>query len=251
MEWSDDAIILAQRRHGESSAIVSLLTSGRGRQSGLIRGARGRAARGFLQPGSRVKATWRARLAEHLGTIAWEPLAPVPADVLDDAARLAGLAAALCIADAALPEREPQHAVYAGLLALLSSLADDEVWPSALVKWEVGLLQALGYGLDLSACAATGAKDDLAYVSPRSGRAVSHSAGEAYRQRLLALPAFLLTAGATGSRGQALAGLELTGYFLERNVFRAHGRALPPARQRLIDILRRGLASPRGAAFPP
>ena len=129
-----------------------------------------------------------------------------------------------------LPEREPHEAVHAGLLAVLASLADEEVWPSALVKWELGLLQALGYGLDLSACAATGATDDLAYVSPRSGRAVSRAAGAPYHGRLLALPAFLHTPGAIGSRAEAATGLELTGYFLERNVFRAHGRALPPAR---------------------
>lgn len=239
MEWSDDAVILALRRHGESSAIASLLTAGHGRQSGLIRGARGRAARGFLQPGSRIRATWRARLAEHLGTIAWEPLAAVSADVLDDAARLAALAAACAVADAVLPEREPQDAVYVGLLAVVASLADDAVWPSALVKWERGLLQALGYGLDLDRCAATGTTDDLAYVSPRSGRAVSRAAGAPYHGRLLVLPEFLRTPGAVGSRAEAVAGLELTGHFLERNVFRAHGRGLPPARLRLVEILRR------------
>ena len=239
MEWNDDGVILGLRRHGETSAIVSLLTQGRGRQSGLVRGARSRASRGFLQPGSRVRATWRARLAEHLGTIACEPLAPVPPDALEDPGRLAALAAVCAVADAALPEREPHGAVYVGLLALLASLADDAVWPSALVKWELGLLQALGYGLDLSACAATGATSDLAYVSPRSGRAVGRAAGAPYHDRLLALPQFLCTPGAAGSRAEAVAGLQLTGYFLERNVFRAHGKALPPARARLLDILRR------------
>jgi DNA repair protein RecO (recombination protein O) len=147
------------------------------------------------------------------------------------------------LADAALPEREPHAAVHAGLLAVLACLADDEVWPSALVKWELGLLQALGYGLDLSACAATGATDDLAYVSPRSGRAVSRAAGAPYHGRLLALPAFLREPGAAGSRAEAVTGLELTGHFLERNVFRAHGRALPPARLRLLDVLRRTAGS--------
>lgn len=250
MEWTDEAIILGLRRHGESSAIVSLLTRSRGRQSGLIRGARGRTARGFLQPGSLIRATWRARLAEHLGTVGWEPVAAVPADVLDDAGRLAGLAAACAVADAALPEREPQDAVHAGLLVLLQSLSDDAVWPSALVKWEAGLLQALGYGLDLSACAATGTTDDLAYVSPRSGRAVSRAAGVPYHRRLLPLPAFLLTPGAVGSRAEAIAGLELTGYFLERNVFRIGGRGLPPARLRLVEILRRAEASAAKLATP-
>jgi DNA repair protein RecO (recombination protein O) len=143
------------------------------------------------------------------------------------------------VADAALSEREPQDAVYLGLLAVVASLADDAVWPSALVKWERGLLQALGYGLDLDRCAATGTTGDLAYVSPRSGRAVSRAAGAPYHGRLLVLPEFLRTAGAVGSRPEALAGLELTGHFLERNVFRADGRGLPPARLRLVEILRR------------
>lgn len=244
MEWTDDAIILSLRQHGESSAVVSLLTRDHGRQAGLVRGARSRRARGFLQPGSGIRAIWRARLADHLGTITWEPGVQRTTDLLEHPARLAALASACAVADAALPEREPQAAVFAGMLALLASLADDAVWPSAAVKWELGLLQALGYGLDLSACAATGSRDDLVYVSPRSGRAVSRAAGAPYHDRLLALPPFLLAPGATGTAAEAVAGLALTGYFLERNVFRMRGRGLPAARLRLLDRLRRA-ASPR------
>jgi DNA repair protein RecO (recombination protein O) len=239
MEWTDDAVILALRSHGETSAIVSLLTASRGRQSGLVRGARSRDARGFLQPGSKIRATWRARLAEHLGTVTWEPVGAVSADVLAGPARLAALSAACAVADAALPEREPHGEVCIGMLALLASLDDDAVWPSAAVKWELGLLQALGYGLDLSSCAATGSTADLAYVSPRTGRAVSRAAGAPYRERLLALPGFLLIPGAAGTAAEAVVGLELTGYFLERNVLRARGSGLPSPRLRLLEILRR------------
>lgn len=249
MEWTDDAIVLSLRRHGESSAIASLLTHEHGRQAGLVRGARGRAARGFLQPGSSIRATWRARLAEHLGTIAWEPGVRVAPDVLDSPGQLAALSSACAIADAALPEREPHAEIFAATVALLASLADDAVWPSAAVKWELGLLQALGYGLDLSACAATGRNDDLVYVSPRSGRAVCRAAGAPYRDRLLALPPFLLAPGGLADTvAEALAGFVLTGYFLERNIFAARGRGLPPARLRLVDHLRRSAPGDGGPA---
>ncbi len=247
MEWTDDAIILSLRRHGESSGVISLLTRDHGCQAGLVRGARGRTARGFLQPGSLIRATWRARLAEHLGTISWEPGARVMTDVIENAGRLAALASVCAVADAALPEREPQAAVFAGTLALLASFAEDAIWPSAAVKWELGLLQALGYGLDLSACAATGSRGDLIYVSPRSGRAVSRAAGTPYHDRLLTLPPFLLVPGGAGTAAEAVAGLELTGYFLERNVFRGRGRGLPPARLRLLDLLRRAASGKGGA----
>lgn len=243
MEWTDDAIVLALRRHGESSAIASLLTRGRGRQAGLVRGAKSRSARGHLQPGTVVRATWRARLAEHLGTLTWEPLAGIPAGVLDDPGRLAALSAVCAVANAALPEREAHGAVHDGLIGVLASLDDDAVWPSATVKWELGLLGALGFGLDLSACAVTGVTDELLFVSPRSGRAVSREAGEPYRDRLLALPAFLRLPGALGSPPEAIAGLTLTGHFLERHVFRATGRGLPPARLRLIEVMRRAAAA--------
>lgn len=244
MEWIDDAVVLALRRHGETSAIVSLLTRERGRQSGLVRGVRGRSARGYLQPGAVVRATWRARLAEHLGTIVWEPIAALPAGVLDDPGRLAALSSVCAVANAALPERDAHEDVYDASLAVLASLDDDAVWPSAMVKWELGLLGALGFGLDLGACAATGVTTELAFVSPRSGRAVSRAAGEPYRDRLLALPRFLQQPGASGSAAEALAGLTLTGYFLERHVFRVYGRGLPPARLRLIELMRRTAAGP-------
>ncbi|MFQ5765775.1 MAG: DNA repair protein RecO, partial [Rhodospirillales bacterium] len=169
MDWTDDGIVLSARKHGETSAIVTLLTRAHGRHLGLVRGGAGKRARGMLQPGNRVQARWRARLPEHLGTFTCELTEAFAAASLRDRLKLAGLSAACAMADAALPEREPHAAVFEGLLALLSVLQDED-WPSAYVKWEMGLLGELGFGLDLSACAATGTNDQLAYVSPKSGR---------------------------------------------------------------------------------
>jgi len=243
MEWIDEGIVLSARKHGETSAVVTLLTRAHGRHAGLVRGGTGKTARGVLQPGNRVAARWRARLAEHLGLLACEMTHPFAAAVLDHPDRLAALAAACAVADAALPEREPCPEVYDGLLALLGAIEDD-VWPVAYVRWELGLLAALGFGLDLSECAASGRNDQLAYVSPRSGRAVSLAAGEPYRGRLLALPPFLTAGGGNGAEAVAvLDGLRLTGHFLERHVFApTGGGALPAARRRLEERLRRATA---------
>lgn len=237
IDWTDDGIVLAARKHGETSAIVTLLTRGHGRHLGLVRGGAGRRARGVLQPGNRVHARWRARLGEHLGAFTCELTHAVAASLLKDRLRLAGLSAACAIAEATLPEREPHPKVYDDLAGLLAALPDAD-WPSAYVRWELALLADLGFGLDLSACAATGRNDQLAYVSPKSGRAVSLAAGEPYRQKLLELPAFVLSPGAVGGPEDIARGLKLTGYFLERNVFRHLDKGLPPARQRLAQRLR-------------
>ncbi len=234
MQWSDEGIVLSARRHGESAVILSLLTRDHGRHAGLVRGGAGRRARGQYQPGNRVDATWRARLAEHLGNYTCEPLGGAVATLLDDPARLAGLAAACAVSEAALPEREPHPAAFAGLAALIEGL-EGEVWAQAYVQWEVEMLRELGYGLDLSTCAATGSNDGLAYVSPKSGRAVSRSAGEPYHDRLLSLPGFLIGENGGAVLAEVAAGLRLTGYFLDRHVFAPHDRTLPPARLRLAD----------------
>lgn len=235
MEWTDQGILLTLRRHGESSVIVTLLTQQHGRHAGLIRGGTGKASRGALQPGNRLLVTWKARLAEHLGLITWDILTPHGTRWLDDPRRLAGLSAACAMAEATLPEQEPIPAAHDGLAALLESLAEDD-WPSLYVQWELGLLAELGYGLDLTRCAATGATDHLVYVSPRSGRAVSAAAGEPYHDRLLPLPRFLL-APQPASQTDVLDGLRLTGHFLERRVLAPHGRSLPPARARMVQRL--------------
>lgn len=237
MDWTDDGIVLSARKHGETSAIVALLTRAHGRHLGLVRGGAGKRARGVLQPGNRVEARWRARLADHLGTFICEMTEAVAAPLMKDRLRLAGLSAACAMAESVLPEREPHPAVYEALVALLAAIGGGG-WPSAYVKWELGLLSELGFGLDLSACAATGANDQLAYVSPKSGRAVSLAAGEPYKDVLLVLPPFLLRAGAGGAPEEVAQGLKLTGYFLEKNVFRHLNRGLPAARIRLADRLR-------------
>ena len=236
MEWSDEGIVLSARRHGEAAAIVSLLTRNHGRHAGLVRGGAGRRLRGVLQPGNRVAARWRARLAEHLGTLTCELSAAFAAPLLDDPLRLAGLSSACALADATLPEREPHGAVHDGLLHLIGALSGDD-WPRLYVTWEVDLLRALGFGLDLERCAATGRNDSLAFVSPRTGRAVSLSAGQPYRDRLLALPSFLAGEAATDRPSDIVDGLTLTAYFLEHRVLAAAGLRLPAARRRLAERL--------------
>ncbi|MSO92937.1 MAG: DNA repair protein RecO [Rhodospirillales bacterium] len=232
MDWTDEGIVLAARKHGETAAIVSVLTREHGRHPGLVRGGAGKRARGVLQPGNRVQARWRARLPEHLGTYTLELMAASGAAFLDDRLKLAGLTAALAVAETTLPEREAHAAVYEGLSGLLAALADD-AWPAAYVRWEIALLTDLGYGLDLSRCAATGAREDLAYVSPKTGRAVSRAAGAPYRERLFLLPAFLIGGGDGFAPVDVANGLKLTRHFLEQHVYSHRDRGLPAARQRL------------------
>jgi DNA repair protein RecO (recombination protein O) len=240
MEWSDEAIVLATRPHGETGVIASLLTERHGRHAGFIPGGVSRKARPLWQPGNLLAVTWKARLAEQLGHYGAELSEPYAARALDDAAALAGLAAACAVIDAALPEREPHPAMFAGFRALLGALGYDG-WPAIYVRLELGLLQELGFGLDLESCALTGTREELAYVSPRTGRAVSRAAAEPYKEKLLALPSFLSTGLAGGGlpedRDQLVKGLELTGYFLERHVFWPHNKALPAARSRFMELV--------------
>ncbi len=235
LEWTDDAIVLEARPHGESGAVVSLLTERHGRHAGFVRGGQGRQMRPVLQPGNAVRATWNARLAEHMGNLSLELTGAHAAAVLDDRARLAALAAATAVCDRALPEREPHPASYHGLLALIDALSGDH-WPEAYVQWELLLLKDLGYGLDLERCAAGGANDQLAYVSPRTGRAVSLAAAEPYLDRLLPLPGFLIGRGGGGPQ-EVAAGLRLTAHFLARNVFHPQDRDLPSARKRFSEAM--------------
>ena len=240
MEWRDEGIVLGLRPNGESAAVVTLLTREHGRHAGLAQGANGRRGRSAYQTGNRVQAVWRARLGEQLGSFSCELIEAHGGRLIDDPLRLAALASAAALAEAALPEREPHRSVYDRLLALLQSLEHDDQatrWPEAYVHWELALLTDLGFGLDLSRCAATGVTADLAYVSPRSGRAVSREAAAPYRDRLLPLPPFLSGAGPVQA-GDLLGGLALTGYFLEQHIF-PQPKGLPPARGRLVDLLGR------------
>lgn len=236
MEWRDRGFVLAARPYGESAQIVELLTQGHGRHLGLVRGGQSRKRRGLFEPGNEVAAVWRGRLAEHLGTLACELVGAHAARLIDEPDRLAGLAAATALLSATLPEREPHADVFAAFAALIAALEEAGDWPARYVLWERDLLAALGFGLDLSRCAATGATADLAYVSPKSGRAVSRDAGLSYRDRLLPLPAFLWRAAPAAAADLAL-GLQLTGFFLLRHLLSPQRRALPPARARLLSRL--------------
>jgi len=246
MDWSDDALVLSARRHGETSAIVTLLTRERGAHAGLVKGGFSKRSRATIEPGNRVHATWRARLAEHLGNYHLETVHSHGAELLDTPDRLAGMAAALAVSAAALPEREPHPALYEVLGAFLDALEHGDIsghvegWGSLYVKWELGLLQELGFRLDLQHCAATGATEDLVWVSPKSGRAVSREAGAPYAAQMLPLPKFVREEGETAETvTQVLQGLKLTGYFLERHIFAPHDKHMPQARARLVERLAR------------
>lgn len=241
MEWSDDAIVLSVRGHGETSAIVDVLTREHGRHAGLVRGGASRKSRATLQPGNSLHVVWRARLAEHLGSYAAEPARLRSGQLMEHRAALAGLNAFAAVAAAVLPEREPHRAVYEAALVLLEAMTDGEFadWAPLYVRWEAGLLDELGFGLDLSQCAATGATDDLTHVSPRSGRAVSRGAAEPYRERLFALPAFLLGSQNSVTAADLMAGLQLTGHFLHERVLAPHGKRMPAARGTLEELAAR------------
>lgn len=235
MDWTDRGIVLSARKHGETSLIVQLLTERHGRHGGLVRGGASSRARGLYQPGNLLAVHWRARLSEHLGNFSCEMITSTAATLLDNGGKLAALSSAAALTETALAEREPHADVFESFSGLIEALAAAE-WAPAYVQFELGLLASLGFGLDLERCAATGTNDNLAFVSPKTGRAVSLSAGEAWRDKLLALPRFLL-AGEAPAPGDVGQGLALTGYFLERHVFAPHGKRLPAARLRLGERL--------------
>jgi DNA repair protein RecO (recombination protein O) len=242
MLWTDEGVLLTVRRHGESGAIVSVFTARHGRHAGLVRGGFGRRARPVYQQGNVLHITWRARLSEHLGAISGELKAPLAARLMSDPPRLGVLAAACALLEATLPERDPHPDLYVTVRALLEQLDHDRAWLEAYVRFELALLAELGFGLDLSRCAVTGTSEDLIYVSPSSGRAVSRSGAGRYADRLLALPPFLL-GHASADASQLTAGLRLTGAFLRRHLFDASDRPLPEARDRLLVRLARSTES--------
>lgn len=229
--------MLAARAHGETGAIVEVLTARHGRWVAHVAGGASRRMKPILQPGSRVRMSYRARVADQLGSARLEGEGEGASALFDDPLALAGLAAAAAVVAGALPEREPHAGAFFAMETLVAALAHPEIWPAVLVRFEMGLLQELGFGLDLSRCAVTGSADDLVWVSPRTGRAVSAAAGEPYRDRLLPLPPFLLSAQGGLAPGDIGAGLTLTGRFLQDFVFAALNRPLPPARARLIERL--------------
>ncbi len=240
MEWAAQGLVLAVRAHGESAAIVEIFTEAQGRHAGVVRGGMGRRMAPVLMPGNEVAAVWRARLGEHLGHFTIEPLRARAAALMTDRRALAGLSAICAMISRALPEREPHGGLYAATLVLLDALATVPDWPVLYLRWECGLLADLGFGLDLGACAVTGARDGLAFVSPRTGRAVTAEAARGWEDKLLPLPQCLLRPGPADPADLA-AGLRLTGHFLNRGLCADPGsRPLPEARARLVDLLSRG-----------
>ncbi len=237
MHWSDEGVILSVRPHGETASVVELLTRAHGRHLALVHGGRSRRLRPVLQIGNQVDVTWKARLAEHLGHATVGLRRGFAAEAMETPVALAGLTSLAALARL-LPERDPHPNLYEVTLFVLGFLDDDSVWPALYVRWELALLDELGFGLDLSECAATGSNDQLIYVSPKSGRAVSASAGEPYRDKLLALPQFLTQSRQGGVTGEDVRiGLALTGYFLESRVLTPHDTPMPEARQRLMALL--------------
>jgi DNA repair protein RecO (recombination protein O) len=243
MEWRDEGIILGTRRHGETSAILEVMTGAHGRHLGLVRGGRGRRMQPVLQPGNRVELYWRARLDEHLGVFQVEPLELNAARLFDSAVAVFGLqtlAAHLRL----LPERDPHRTLYETLGLVIGHLDDPVAAAELLIRFELLVLDELGFGLDLSQCAATGSHEDLAYVSPKTGRAVSRAAGSPWQDRLLALPAFLQRGGGRrGSPAEIDVAFRLTGFFFGRHVYEARGIEPPEARAAFLSALSRQFAN--------
>ncbi len=236
MQWTDEGIVLGVRRHGETGTVLEALTAAHGRHLGLVHGGRSRRMQPVLQPGNRVSLTWRARLDDGLGAYAVEPIDSAVSRLIGSPLALYGITHMAGLLRL-LPERDPHPELYAATRILIDKLDDSDIAPPLMVRFELAILAELGFGLDLGACAATGSNDALIYVSPRTGRAVSASAGEPYRDRLLPLPAFL--------RGEGLGpddvskGFTLTGYFLGQHIWGPRALPVPEERGRFIASSRR------------
>jgi len=239
MEWSSPGIVLSSRPYGENDVVLELLTPDHGRHMGLVRGGTSRRNRPSLQPGNTLDVHWRGRLAEHLGTYTAELSRARAGALMESRAGLAGLNAFAAICGAALPERQPYPSVFVVAEILLDGMAENDPahWLPLYARWEAGLLEALGFGLDLSECAATGSTEELIYVSPRSGRAVSKAGAGIYADRLFRLPPFLTGQGSDPSPEEVAAALALTGHFLQTRVLEPHGEEMPQARIRLDSLL--------------
>ena len=236
MDWSAQGFVISVRPHGETSAIVNVFTREQGRHAGLVRGGRSRRMRPILQAGNRVHIDWQARLSEHLGHFVIEAVDARAAIIMQDRRALAALNSISALLMEALPEREVHHGLFQVYEILLDNMDDEAVWPALYVRFEVALLQALGYGLDLDSCAATGSKDNLTHVSPRSGRAVCEEAAQPYIDKLYRLPGFL-NGNAQINDTDIADGLSLSGYFLESRIFHAMNKPMPDARIRFVEEL--------------
>ncbi len=237
MRWADDGIFLLGRPHGELSVIADIFTRANGRARGLVKGGRSRRIRPILQTGNGLKVEWRARLDDQLGVYKAELTEPTASRVFDDKLSLAGVTALAALLQV-LPERDPHPGLFDAAKACLGA-AGDEAFPASLIRFELRYLDELGFGLNLTACAATGRTDDLAYVSPKSGQSVTREAGEPYHDRLLPLPAFLIKAPGPDQPSPAdlQAAFALTGHFLRVHVFEETGRPIPKAREEFTRLL--------------
>jgi DNA repair protein RecO (recombination protein O) len=241
MEWRDQGILLSSRRHGETSAIIEVFTPTHGRHAGVVRGGTSRKIAPILQPGAQLDVMWRARLEDHIGAFTVEPVRSRAAVAMSDRLALAGLNAVTALVGFSLPEREVHLPLYHRTEALLDLLDHGDIWPLAYLRWELSLLEELGYGLDLTACAVTGATEGLAYVSPKSGRAVSKAGAGEWAERLLPLPDVLRGVG-TAQNAEIVEAFRTTGYFLtEHLAANLGGKPLPPARARFIEAFIRSL----------
>ena len=239
MEWREEGVLLARRRHGENAAIIEVFTEGHGRHAGIVRGGAGRKLAPVLQPGTQVDVSWRARLEDHLGAFTVEPVASRAATLMGDRKALAGLNALTALLSFALPEREAHAALYHRTLAVLDMMGESEFWPLAYVRWELFLLEELGFGLDLGRCAVTDRSDNLVFVSPKSGRAVSRVGAGEWASKMLPLSPALIGEG-EGSPEDIRDALTVTGHFLQNWVATSLGnKALPEARARLVELLAR------------
>ncbi len=248
MQWQDEGIILSVRKFSERDATISLLSREHGCYRSVVKGAFTKPKRGICQSGNLVSAHWNARLPEHMGTLQCELIRPVAALLLNDPLRLACMGSLTTLLDTALAERDPHPALYRETAAFLSGLSDiyphrpeqnpQFDWLANYVRLELFLLQEMGFGLDLSVCAATGRREDLCYVSPKTGRAVTREAGAPYQEKLLPLPSFLLD-GSAPDPVEILDGLRLCGYFFEHRLLASRERKMPAARVRYVDMQRR------------
>jgi DNA repair protein RecO (recombination protein O) len=239
IEWRDEGALIRVRKHGESSAIIEVFTPSRGLTAGIVRGGTSRKIAPTLQPGAQLDVTWKARLEDHLGSFTVEPIRSRTAQVMQDRLALAGLNAVTGLLSFLLPDREAHAQLYARTIQLLDLLGQNDVWPLAYLQWEIALLDEMGFGMDLSACAVSGLNDDLFYVSPRTGRAVSRLAAGEWADRLLPLPHVLLGKGDADLNEIVLA-LRTTGHFLNNHLAKSLGNLpIPEARQRLVDAMKR------------
>lgn len=239
MEWRGQGILLSMRRHGETSAIIEMFTPEQGRHMGVVRGGTSRKVAPHLQPGAQLDVAWRARLEDHIGSFAVEPVRSRAAAAMGDRLALAGLNTVTAMLSFCLPEREPHVELYKRTEMLLDLLGQGDLWPLAYLKWEVSLLEEMGYGLTLDACAVSGTTEGLIYVSPKSGRAVSRDAAGEWADRLLPLPPVLRGQG-DGADAEVALGFRTTGYFLEQHLAKDLGNnPLPEARARFVEAFNR------------